>query len=120
MASDPARSWYNPAMIEVCDSSHSVHASLRLENITLADSGKTAGVRYSQATTDGKGGNDDTVQDGIIATYDGVADITLGQGTTIDGYGGMSAVRLSGGRLVMESGRRSMDSGRLARYGGRL
>ncbi|MGC2872408.1 hypothetical protein ACDL92_03780 [Ihubacter sp. mB4P-1] len=109
MASDPARSWYNPAMIEVCDSSHSVHASLRLENITLTDSGKTAGERYSQATTDGKGGNDDTVQDGIIATYDGVADITLGQGTTIDGYGGMSAVRLSGGRLVMESG--SMISG---------
>ena len=102
--SDTARSWYNPAMIEVCDPSHSIHASLRLENITLTDGGKTEGTRYSQAGTTGTGGNGDCVQDGIIATYDGVATITLGQGTRLEGYGGMSAVRLSGGVLNMESG----------------
>lgn len=103
--SDNARSWYNPAMIEVCDSADRPNsASLRLENITLTDGGKTAGTKYSQATTDGKGGNGDTVQDAIIATYDGVGTITLGQNVTLDGYGGMSAVRLSGGTLVMESG----------------
>ena len=108
--SDNARSLYNPAMIEVCNSADRPNsASLRLENITLTDGGKTAGTKYSQATTDGKGGNGDTVQDAIIATYDGVGTITLGQNVTLDGYGGMSAVRLSGGKLVMESG--SMISG---------
>lgn len=101
---DNARSTYNPAMIEVCDPSHSIHASLRLEDITLDDGEKTAGTKYSQATTDGKGGNGDTVQDAIIATYDGVGTITLGNNVTLKGYGGMSAVRLSGGTLIMENG----------------
>lgn len=100
---DNARSWYNPAMIEVCDNSH-ISRTLRLENITLDDAGNMAGTRYSQATTDGKGGNDDTVQDAIIATYDGVGTITLDSRTELRGYGGMSAVRLSGGTLIMESG----------------
>ncbi len=104
MISDNARSWYNPAMIEVCDSSNSKTAFLRLENITLDDACKTAGTRYSQAAANGTGGNGDTVQDGIIATYDGVGTIILGNGVTLNGYGGMSAVRLSGGTLIMETG----------------
>lgn len=101
---DAARSTYNPAIIEVCNSGSRNTASIRLENITISDNGLTAGTKYSQATTDGKGGNGDTVQDGIIATYDGVGTITLGNGAVLDGYGGMSAVRISGGTLIMESG----------------
>lgn len=108
--SDNARSWYNPAMIEVCDSPDSSVASLRLENITLDDGCLTAGTKYSQASTDGKGGNGDIVQDAIIATYDGVGTITLGENATLTGFGGMSAVRLSGGTLMMESGSKIVNS----------
>lgn len=101
---DNARSTYNPAMIEVCNSDTEKTASLYLENITLDDREKTAGTKYSQASTESKGGNGDIVQDGIIATYDGVGTITLGKDVTLTGYGGMSAVRLSGGTLIMEEG----------------
>lgn len=101
---DVARSWYNPAMIEVCNSAGSATASLRLENITLDDQELTAGTKFSQASTDGMGDNTAIVQDAIIATYDGVGTITLGNNVTLAGYGGMSAVRLSGGTLIMESG----------------
>lgn len=94
---DGARSTYNPAMIEI-------DGTLRVENLVLDDAGKTAGTRYSQATTDGSYGNSDTVQDAIIATYDGGDSIVLGKGAELKNFGGMSAIRLSGGDLVMESG----------------
>ncbi|MCM1025381.1 MAG: InlB B-repeat-containing protein, partial [Roseburia sp.] len=105
--SDTQRSWYNPAMIEVCDSKDNPKASLRLENITLDDGGKTAGTIYKQAAVDNTSSSE-IVQDAIIATYNGtwgpVGTITLGNNVTLKGYGGMSAVRLSAGTLIMESG----------------
>lgn len=101
---DNARSMYNPAMIEV-------NGQLRLENIILDDGKKTAGMRFAQATTDGKGGNEDTVQDAIIATYDSDGDIVvLGDGAELRNFGGMSAVRLSAGSMTMESGSKIVGS----------
>lgn len=104
LISDLARSWYNPAMIEVCNSANSATASLYLENVTLDDKGLVAGTCYSQASTNGTGNNGDKVQDAIIATYDGVGTIILGDKTVLTGYAGMSAVRMSGGTLIMEKG----------------
>ncbi len=101
---DNARSTYNPAMIEV-------NGQLRLENIILDDGEKTAGTRFAQATTDGEGGNEDTVQDAIIATYDGDGDVVvLGNGAELRNFGGMSAVRLSAGSMTMESGSKIVGS----------
>ena len=55
--------------------------------------------------------NSEIVQDAIIATYSGDATITLGNGAVLQNYGGMSAVRVSGGTLVMEDGSKICDSG---------
>ena len=46
--------------------------------------------------------NFEIVQDAIIATYSGDATITLGNGAVLQNYGGMSAVRVSGGTLVRQ------------------
>ena len=108
---DNARSTYNPAMIEI-------DGSLRVENLVLDDAKLTAGSRYSQATTDGKGGNGDTVQDAIIATYDGGDSIVLGHDSILKDFGGMSAVRLSGGTLTMESGSQIFRSKEFTTKGG--
>lgn len=116
--SDTYRSWYNPAMIEVCNSGSSATATLTLENIILDDAEKAVGSIYQQAM----GGDDfdhlSIVQDAIIATYDGVGTITLDSGATLNGYGGMSAVRLSGGTLVMESGSKITGSKTFTTRGG--
>lgn len=54
--------------------------------------------------------NFEIVQDAIIATYSGDATITLGDGAVLQNYGGMSAVRVSGGTLIMEPGSKICDS----------
>lgn len=111
-ARDSARLWYNPALIE-SNGSSADSASLALYNITLDDGGKHAGEYFIQADSNGDGetefgnltiDNTDIVQDAIIATYNGVSNITLGSGTTLKNFGGMSAVRISGGSVTMESG----------------
>lgn len=104
---DTARSWYNPAMIEV-------NGSLRLENIIFDDAGRRnedAKV-FAQATTDKTGGNENKVQDAIIASYDGTGRIVLGKGAVLQNFGGMSAVRITGtgGALIMESGSKIVDT----------
>ena len=110
--SDSARSRYNPAMIE-SNGSGANNASLTLYNITLDDAGNHEGKYYIQADSEGDGStvfgdmdinNTSIAQDAIIATYNGVSTITLGEGTTFKNFGGMSAVRLSDGELFMESG----------------
>ena len=119
---DSARSTYNPAMIEVCSTSGPGTASLTLTNIILDDAGKQGGDNpnstedpnyFIQADSEGDGktvfgeltiSNTDIVQDAMIATYNGVGTITLGDGAILKNYGGMSAVRLSSGTLIMESG----------------
>lgn len=64
-------------------------ASLTLTDIVLDDGGKTEGVNFKQASTDGKGGNESLVQDAIVATYNGTAEIILASGATLRNFGGM-------------------------------
>ena len=116
--SDTARVWYNPAMIEVGSTTGPGTASLTLSNITFDDAGKKVGEYFIQADSEADGntifgnetiGNLEIVQDAIIATYNGTGTITLGEGATLKNYGGMSAVRLSGGELIMEDGSSIVD-----------
>ena len=107
--SDNARSWYNPAMIEVT-TPNGQGASLTLSNIILDDVGKYEGTIFAQAT-----GTDDTryVQDAIVAAYGldtATASIILEQGAVLKNFGGMSAVRVTGGaELTMRSGSKICD-----------
>ena len=115
---DNARSFYNPAMIEVGSTDGPGTATLTLTNITFDDDGKKEGEYFIQADSEGDGntifgeetiGHLEIVQDAIIATYNGTGTITLGEGTVLKNFGGMSAVRLSDGELVMKSGSVIMD-----------
>lgn len=118
--SDPARSWYNPALIEVGNTDNGqVPAKLTLSNIVLDDGFRNEGEYFIQAASKGGGtdfgnmldiDNKDIVQDAMVATYAKSATITLGYGAVLQNYGGMSAVRVAGGSLVMQSGSVIRDS----------
>lgn len=108
--SDHARSWYNPAMVEV-QTTGSEGAGLTLTNIVFDDDGKKEGTVFAQAVSDGSVGatsNDNLVyvQDAIIASNATVpTTITLGDGAVLRNFGGMSAVRVTDrAKLVMKSG----------------
>ena len=124
---DSARSTYNPALIEVDSTDGPNTASLVLTNIILDDDGKHEGSYFVQADSEGDGhttvgstevGNTDIVQDGMIATYNGVGTITLGDGAILKNYGGMCAVRLSSGELIMEEGSQIIDDREIVREKG--
>lgn len=104
--SDTARSWYNPAMIEVQSSSAS-SVGLTLSDIVLDDAGMHEGTVFAQAVS-GDGNEDNTayVQDAIIASNATVpCTVTLGKDAVLRNFGGMSAVRATGqAKIVMESG----------------
>lgn len=109
--SDHARSWYNPAMVEVQTHTGGEGAGLTLTNIVFDDAGKTSGTVFAQAVSDGSVGatsNDNLVyvQDAIIASNATVpTTITLGDGAVLRNFGGMSAVRVTDqAKLVMKSG----------------
>ena len=120
---DPARQWYNGALIEVGGTDADTIGSLTLTNITLDDNGlapedESKKSYYIQAASDGGGNtefgsatisNTSIVQDAIIATYNGKGNIILGAGTTLKNYGGMSAIRMSGGTLTMKNGSKICD-----------
>lgn len=122
-AGDPARQGYNAAMIEVNGQpDHGIVSTLSLTNIIFDDNGVHAGKYFIQASSRGTGttdfgdlsgkdaiDNSVIVQDSMIAVYNGVGRITLGYGAVLKNYGGMSAVRLSGGELVMERGSQIVD-----------
>ena len=106
--SDPARSTYNPAMVEV-QTTGGEGAGLTLTNIVFDDAGKTSGTVFAQAVSDnGTGTVDNTehVQDAIIASNATVpSTITLGKGAVLRNFGGMSAVRVTDqAQLVMAEG----------------
>lgn len=103
---DDARSWYNPAMVEVQTHTGGEGAGLTLTNIIFDDDGKTSGTVFAQAVSDGSIDNKTCVQDAIIASNATVpTTITLGDGAVLRNFGGMSAVRVTGAaKLVMESG----------------
>lgn len=104
--SDTARSWYNPAMIEVQSSSAS-SVGLTLSNIVLDDAGMHEGTVFAQAVS-GDGNEDNTVyvQDAIIASNATVpCTVTLGKDAVLRNFGGMSAVRATDqAKIAMESG----------------
>ena len=107
---DTARSWYNPAMVEV-QTTGGEGAGLTLTNIIFDDAGKTSGTVFAQAVSDGSVGatsNDNLVyvQDAIIASNATVpTTITLGDGAVLRNFGGMSAVRVTDqAQLVMAEG----------------
>lgn len=111
--SDNARSWYNPAMIEV--QTPSATASLTLENIILNDQFKHEGKNFIQTASGGN--NTEVVQDAIIAsnaTLD--CTITLGSGVELQNFGGMSAVRVTDkAKLVMKDGSCIRDTSEVTR-----
>lgn len=139
-ATDNARSDYNPAMIEVT-TPEGHGASVTLTNITLDDYGRHEGKYYLQAASysDPYGktefssnyanstekyevtyDNSEIVQDAIIAGY-GIyganADIILGENAVLKNYGGMSAVRVTGGStLTMEDGSKIIDDATKANW----
>ncbi len=103
---DTARSWYNPAMIEVQSSSAS-SVGLTLSNIVLDDAGMHEGTVFAQAVSgDGNADNTVYVQDAIIASNATVpCTVTLGSGAVLRNFGGMSAVRATDqAKIVMERG----------------
>ena len=104
--SDTARSWYNPAMIEVQSSSASF-VGLTLSDIVLDDAGMRKGTVFAQAVS-GDSNEDNTVyvQDAIIASNATMpCTVTLGKGAVLRNFGGMSAVRATDrAKIVMESG----------------
>lgn len=121
---DNARSWYNPAMVEVQTTSD-VGAGLTLTNIIFDDGGKKEGTVFAQAVSDGSVGaasNDNLVyvQDAIIASNATVTTtITLGDGAVLRNFGGMSAVRATGeAKLVMEPGSVIEDASSITRSKG--
>lgn len=119
---DDARSWYNPAMVEV-QTTGDVGASLTLTNIIFDDDGKKEGTVFAQAVSDdGTGTVDNTehVQDAIIASNATVpTTITLGDGAVLRNFGGMSAVRVTDqAKLVMKSGSVIEDASSITRSKG--
>ena len=107
---DIARSWYNPAMIEVQTDSDE-GAGLTLTNIIFDDGGKKEGTVFAQAVSDGS--VDTTSKDNLVYVQDAIiasnatvpSTITLGDGAVLRNFGGMSAVRATGeAKLVMEPG----------------
>ncbi len=104
--SDTARSWYNPAMIEVQSLSAS-SVGLTLSKIILDDAGMHEGTVFAQAVSgDGNADNTIFVQDAIITSNATVpCTVTLGEGAVLRNFGGMSAVRATDrAKIVMESG----------------
>lgn len=105
LQSDTARSWYNPAMIEVQSLSAS-SVGLTLSKIILDDAGMHEGTVFAQAVSgDGNADNTIFVQDAIIASNATVpCTVTLGSGAVLRNFGGMSAVRATDqAKIVMES-----------------
>lgn len=112
---DTARGTYNPAMIEI--QTANAPASLTLRNIILDDGGLHAGTVFAQAVSQGENGGDMSnnstyVQDAIIASNATEAcTITLGAGTVLRDYGGMSAVRVTNQAILkMEAGSAMEDT----------
>ena len=120
LASDTNRGGYNAAMIEVANGSR-----VTFTDITLDDAGFREGTKFEDAIGgDGDKKNEERVQDAIIAAYgDGKGTIILGEGTTLQNFGGLSAVRIGGvngegSTLIMESGSKIIDDGFTDREGG--
>ncbi len=110
---DEQRGGYNGPIIEVGNT-----GSLTITNLTIDDGGKREGSRFVQVQNDNDGQTDiggvsvrntDVVQDAMITTFSPDFTITLGEGCKLKNFGGMSAVRVANGKLVMQSGSEIFD-----------
>lgn len=104
--SDNYQSWHSGPMIEVATGS-----TLTLRNIKLDDADRHSGQYYIQTTLGVP--NTECVQAGIIEAYDGGNHVILDRGTVLANYGGMSAVRITGGcTLTMNAGSAIVGGGK--------
>lgn len=92
---DNARSFYNPAMVEIQGRQDT--PALTLRNIVFDDCGKHMGSVYSQASSEeGHGDNLVCVQDAIIASNATTScTINIESDAALVNFGGMSAVRVT-------------------------
>lgn len=113
VASDQQRSSYNGPIIEAGNT-----GSLTITNLVIDDGGKREGSHFVQVQNDNNGRTDiggvsvpnsDVVQDAMITTFSPSFTITLGDGCKLKNFGGMSAVRVANGELVMQSGSEIFD-----------
>lgn len=90
-------------MIEIQETGGS--PSLTLRNIIFDDCGKHMGSVFSQASSDGKGGNGDIVQDAIVASNATTScTINIESDAQLLNFGGMSAVRVTAAAQVNMNG----------------
>ncbi len=111
-AYDSPRGMYNPAMIELgaLHGDENSRALLSVESVIFDDLGVGAGEEYLPQSTDTPEGNENRVQDAIIAVYGGSA-LTLNPGTELRNFGGLSAVRVAdGSTLTVEDGAAIRDT----------
>lgn len=127
VSKDDSRRFYNPAMIEVGgERNNGIVSSLTLKDIIFDDAGKTGGnadsneLYFMQAGPTAGIDSMEIVQDAIIATYDGKGEITLDKGAVLKNFGGMSAVRLAGGKLTMKDGSLICDDSSQKRVSGKI
>ncbi|MDR0250960.1 MAG: InlB B-repeat-containing protein [Burkholderiales bacterium] len=105
-AADTARSWYNPAMLEIetgytnAATPPPFYISMTLENIIFDDAYRHEGTVFGQAPTwNGTGtppagwGSGNYVQDAIVTSYARNATIVLDAGAELRNFGGMTAIR---------------------------
>ncbi|MDR0771331.1 MAG: InlB B-repeat-containing protein [Burkholderiales bacterium] len=118
--SDPARGYYNPAMLEIGSTTLTVPPappiSLTLENIIFDDAylHEAAATKFGYAPTPANAADPGTnyVQDGIVASYANNATIVLSAGAELRNFGGMTAIRAThGAGVVMNSGSLITDIG---------
>ncbi|MCL1977786.1 MAG: InlB B-repeat-containing protein [Candidatus Bathyarchaeota archaeon] len=96
--SDNARSWYNPAMLEIGSTNLTEDApkiTLTLKNIIFDDAYLHEGTIFRYAPTPYNPADPglDHVQDAIVASYAISASIILDQGAELHNFGGMTAIR---------------------------
>lgn len=105
--SDDARSFYNPAMIEIQGYGDG-KPGLTLSNIILDDFGRYKGNVFAQASSEpGHGDNLVYVQDAIVASNaaaNTTCVINIASDAVLANYGGMSAVRVTSNAVVNMNG----------------
>ena len=103
---DAARGKYHPAMVECGDVTDTSYTPARLfiDNLILDDAFRHEGELFEEQQPAGEDvDNLAYVHDAIVAAYNGGAAITLGSGAELRNYGGLSAVRATGGsRLTID------------------
>jgi len=115
-ATDTARSWFNPGMLEVAvypDTSsiiyQSKNASITLKNITFDDADNPDTALMTNSTpasyTTLPATHSDRIYDSILSAYHEDATIILGEDAHLKNPGGWSAIYITGGATsIMEEG----------------